>query len=323
MTPNTNNALFLICSMSPAAKAGIETESYRQSVDVDESTDQHILESAFLNLTRDLETIGLVLNIDYADVFENNDTLFSFLTFSSYLLPNTLYQHLKHDSKLKDCVGHILEGNLGDHETLIQTYLSELGGLDGNEPLAPHLAELIDQYYSFISQTDVFTHYMTNLYSLIKSERLVTEFDADAHTAYRNRIRTLIVRFAKAIDAFQHHPVYDQLTELQNQIILDTVAPANFAAYNYIFTLNETLLPDDLVPSFNKQWYHYQVANRWCVHYYNVRNMNPLPHELIAMYCFLYAVHEDQAAYTKDVSLLFHQFPDATVKQTVDGLYQE
>lgn len=319
----TNTALFLICSMSPTAKNGIELESYRQTADQDMADNEHILESAFINLTKDLQTLGLVLEVDYSSVFETKDSLFSFLTLVSYLLPNPLYAILKRETKIKECLEHILTGSLGDDETLIQTYLSELGGLDGQDPLVPELATTIDHVYSAIGQTDQFTDYIRNIIQLVQDERLVVEADDESHNAYRAKLRSLISRFARAVNAFEHHPDYEKLASIQNHLILNFVAPDNFIEYNYLFVIGRTNIPDDLVASFDKKWYHYAVSNVWCAPYHDVRKTIPTEAEKLAMYCFVYAIHETQSEARQEMGTLVTRYPHLNAKQVIDALYQE
>jgi hypothetical protein len=319
---NNNTALFLICSMSPTARQSIELETYRVSVE-DEASEQHALESAFVDLTKDIEALGLTLNVDYSEVFESQTSLLQFITFASYLLPNTLYGILKSNSQIKECVHHVLDGCLGSDETLVQTYLSELAGLDGQAPLVPDLADVIEQYYPLIEQSAIFTDYMRNLHRLVQDERMAIEIDSSTHDKYRLTIREMISRFSQVVNQLDEQPGFDELIKIQNRFILDLISPIHFVDYNYLFTTEPASLPDDLIPGYEKKWYHYQVSNPWCLDYYTVRKLTPSPAQVMAMYAFEYARHVQKGTGPSAIPNAYDRLPSSPAKQAIDALSQE
>lgn len=318
-----NTALFLMASLSPKVKESIDLELYRQTADSDGSTDQYILDDAFLNLIRDIETIGLSLSFDYSDLTEDMSKLFKFLKFISYLLPNSLYDILKTDVKIRECIDHILNGSLGDDNTLIQVYLSELGGLDGQDPLVPELTETLDEYYPIISQTEMFTDYIKTIHGLVISERLVVESDHQTHEIFRNKARDLIGRFSDAVNVFSDQEIYDQLCNFQNWFIKDLTAPANFIDYNYLFAIDKDTLPDDLVEGYTQKLYHYEVSHLWCMPYYQVRKLEVLDVHKAIMSCFFYACSETKSEYVQKRDSLDKTYPLLESKDPIILLYQE
>lgn len=320
---DVNTALFIITSLSPKAKEAVELELYRATDASDESTDQAVLDFCFVELVKDLETIGVVLSFDYNGFTEELGKLFGFLRLMTYLLPNSLYDILKVDHNLRECVEHILNGSLGENETLIQTYLSELGGLDGQTPLVPILTDVLDQFYPLISQTEVFTDYMKNLLMLASTERVMSESDAESHKIYRDTIREMIGRLSDVINLFEGDPSYGKLCTMQSWVIKDLASPSNFTQYNYLFTTPLDSLPEDLVESYHQKWYHFKVSHMWCSEYYKPRNIVPEQANVTMMFCFLYAVHSTRAGYEEDAVLVRAAYPNLSMDQSITVLYQE
>lgn len=318
-----NSALFLITSLSPKAKEGIELELYRASADSDGSTDQFILEDAFGNLINDLQNIGIIVSFDYDNITDDLNKVFAFLHFASYLFPNSLYPLLKTQSDITTCIEHILTGSLGDEESLIQTYMSQLGGLDGQTALVPELTDTLDQLYPLISQTEIFSDYMKNLLDLVMQERLTVDADTHHHQDFRDFARTLITRLSDAVNTFADQPFYNRLCVIQNWIIKDLTSPSNFIAYHYLFNTDVTTLPDDLVAGYKKKWYEYFVSHMWCLDYYSVRKLVPGEGEVIMMYGFQYAYHHDVESYTKQVQTLKALYPSPAVEGVIATLYQD
>lgn len=318
-----NTALFLMASLSPKVKESIDLELYKQTADSDGSTDQYILDDAFLNFIRDIETIGLSLSFDYSDLTEDMSKLFKFLKFTSYLLPNSLYDILKTDIKIRECVDHILSGSLGEDNTLIQVYLSELGGLDGQDPLVPELTETLDEYYPIISQTEIFTDYIKTIHGLVLSERLIVESDHQTHEIFRNKARDLIGRFSDAVNVFSDQAIYDQLCTFQNWFIKDLTAPVNFIDYNYIFGVDKNTLPEDLVEGHTQKRYHYEVSHLWCMAYYQVRKLEVFEVHKTIMSCFFYACCETKSEYLQKKDSLNKTYPLSESNDPIILLYQE
>ena len=322
-TGDRNTALFLMASLSPKVKETIELELYRQTADSDGSSEQYVLEESFLNLVRDLETLGLILTIDYSEIVEELSTIYDFIRFVSYLLPNSLYEILRTQPKIRECVRCILEGSLGNHETLIQTYLSQLGGLDGEPALVPHLTPVLERYYSYVGQTATFTDYFRHLMELLSTERLAVEYTEDDHKAYRDTIRDFLGRFSDAVNLFSAHPLYDPLCRIQDRLIKDLAAHDNFADYRYIFVERPDQLPEDLVEGYHRRWYHYKVSHPWCLEYFSLRKLLVKPEQILAIFCFLYAHHETKDAYEKEAALVrigvSNDHPDTPIL----NLYQE
>ncbi len=318
-----NTALFLMASLSPKVKESIDLELYKQTADSDGSTDQYILDDAFLNLIRDIETIGLSLSFDYSDLTEDMSKLFKFLKFASYLLPNSLYDILKTDVKIRECINHILSGSLGEDNTLIQVYLSELGGLDGQDPLVPELTETLDEYYPIISQTEMFTDYIKRIHELVLSERLVVESDHQTHELFRNKARDLIGRFSDAVNVFSDQEIYDQLCTFQNWFIKDLTSPANFIDYNYIFAIDKDTLPEDLIEGHNQKLYHYEVSHLWCMPYYQVRKLEVSNVHKTIISCFFYACCITKNEYAQKRDSLNKAYPSLESNDPIILLYQE
>ena len=328
MIPNTedqsiNGFLFQICNLSPTAKNNIELELYRQNTESDGSTQEFILSDVFGDLIGDLQTIGIVISFDYSDIVLDVNKLSQFLHMVRYLLPNTLYDILKNNEKIQNCIDHILKGSLGYNETLIQTYLSELGGLDGQRALVPEISDIVDQLYSMISQTSVFTDYIKNLLDLTLQEKLMTSSNPDDHKEYRDYIRDLISRLSDAVNLFSNDSLYDQMCLIQNQIIRDLTASDNFINYRYIFLMSPDHLPEEFIESYNLKWYHYRVSHTWCIDYFNIRNLTPTPLQTNMMYCFSYALYKSQSEYETQIKETRQSYPAPEVEFIIKALYQE
>lgn len=318
-----NTALFLMASLSPKVKESIDLELYRASADSDGATDHFILDDAFVNLIQDLSNIGITIEFDYTNITDDLTRVFDIIQVTAYLFPNSLYPILKTQPEIKACLEHIVSGSLGEEETFIQTYLSELGGLDGKTALVPELTDILDQLYPLISQTEVFSDYMKNLLALASQERMSIEADPHDHQDFRDASRTLIGRMSDAVNMFADQDFYTRLCVIQNWAIKDTTSPSNFIAYNYLFTTDPESLPVDLVAGYHKKWYEYYVSHIWCLDYHLVRKLTPSYGEVIMMYCFAYARYPKVEDYTKYVETLKTLYPSAAADQVIAHLYQD
>lgn len=317
-----NQALFLITSLSPQAKESVELELYRASAESDEASEQFVLDDAFVNLIKDLETIGIDLSFDYDNITQDLPRLFKFIHLTSYLLPNSLHPIIKAQPLIRECLEHIAGGSLGSDEMFIQTYLSELGGLDGQPALIPDLTEALDQLYPFFSQTAIFTDYVKNMLTLVNEEKLALESDHDQHQLFREYTREMIGRLSDAVNLFEDHPAYNKMCVIQNWVIKDLLSPTNFIAYNYLFTTSPADLPEDLVESFQRKWYHYRVGHMWCQDYYPVRQIEAPEAAVMMMYAFVYATCRDLVSYTDQVSKLQQVHPHA-IGEVLEKLYDK
>jgi hypothetical protein len=312
-----------MASLSPKVKEAIELETYRTTADSDGATDQYILNNVFLLLIKELEEIGLEFTVDYSDYTDELDKLFQFLQFVSYLLPNSLYGILKSDITFRKCVERILGGSLGADETLIQTYLSELGGLDGHEALVPELADTVDVFYPTAIQTSVFTDYMHTIYELVDTERMAVESDHETHTTYIGSIRDLVGRLSDAVNLFESDPEYAELCRIQNFIIKDFTSPTNFIDYNYLLNVAPESLPDELVAGYDRKWYHYRVSHAWCMPYHQVRDLHPSDAHYVMFFAFLYALHPTLAGYEKAGADILTIYPSNAAFNRIRHLYQD
>ena len=323
-----NRALQSICDLSPTARNNIELELYKQNSDSDGSTNTFILDDVFGDLMSDLESIGVTVSFDYNDVVAEQGKLFEFLKVLTYLMPNTLQEILKTQSDIRNCVEHILNGSLGEDETLLQTYLSELGGLEGQLPLVPELTSILDQLYPVMSQTEQFSDYMKNIFDLSTQTKLLIESDDNQHKAYRDVIREMIGRLSDAVNVYQEYDAYVVLLTLQSTIIQDLIAPVNFMQYQYLFLTNQKDLPEDLQESYKKSRYHYTVSHPWCMDYYLVRNIRDLSKtefraSPIWIYCFLYALMPTKQLFQEALKTADIRFRNELLEAEVLKLYQE
>jgi hypothetical protein len=320
---NINTALFLMASLSPKVREMIDLELYRQTADSDASTEQYILDSALGEFVKDIDSIGLALDIDYGHLSEDLPKLFQLIHLAGYLLPNGLYSVIKANGLVADCIRHVLDGSIGDNHTAIQTYLSELGGLDGQEALLPDLTDFIDEIYSSLSQTEVFTDYLRNLLDLVSQEKLVVESDSESHTAYRNHIKEIIARQSDAVNSFSQHPAYERLCRIQKCCINDLTAPSNFIAYNYIFTTPVETIPDDLLESYKRRWYQYYVSHSWGLDYFGIRKLTPTDTQIMMLYIFAYATCSTRSEYDSRAQALRHAYPSPETETQILALYSE
>jgi hypothetical protein len=266
-----NSTIFLMATMSPRVRDSIDMELYRGTADQDGSTHQYILEDAFVCFMNDLETIGLKFEVDYSDYCSNAGLLFPFLRMCSYILPNTLYELIRTDSKIRNLIADIVKGNLGDDETPIQIYISELGGLDGQSPLVPELSDYLDQVFHYVNQTDTFSNYFKNMIELNLSEKLMIESDEEAHKKYNSFLKNLIGDLSDEVNTHDDKPYFDSLSNIQNKIIKDLISPENFHDYYYLFIENKHTLPEDLHESHDRKWFYYKVSHPWNLEYYFIR----------------------------------------------------
>jgi hypothetical protein len=299
-----------MANMSPLVRDSLEKESYRLTADSDGATEDYILADSFKLFIQEMDSLGLSLSLDTTSVIDDRSQLFPFLHLASYLMPASLYHQLKTQQHLRQVLGDLLTGSLGDaNASLIHNYLSELGGLDDQMALVPDLTDQADQLYLHITQSDVYTDYMTNLMVLVDEEKLALESDADSHAQYRDKLKVIIGRLTDAVNNFSRDPAFDELGQIQRFIIQDFINPSNFIAYNYLFTLSPDLLPDELIASWKQKQMGYQASHPWCSLYYTVRDLKPTSVQIIMLHCFLYALHGDRADYATVASELGKTYP--------------
>lgn len=319
---NINTVLFNMASLSPTVRDSIENETYRTSADSDGSTDAYILEQSFKNLMIDLSTIGLTFDIDLSDYVEDYGKLSKFIQLAGLLLPNSLYTLIGTDNRIKKLIEDISGGTLGDNHTTIQTYLIELGGLEGTQPIRPELMDLIDELYLLVSQTNLFSDYLKNLIDLHNQERPSVLSDHHRHAEYRTRIRELIGLLSDAVNLLENTPSYDQLLIVQKYLILDLIAPDNFVDYAYLFLESKDTLPPELVDGYYTKWSQYKVSHPWCFEYYTLRNIQPSSIYCDLIICFAYALSNgDQARYSKLTAPLREKFSDEALDRMISSLF--
>lgn len=325
-----NSLLFIMASISPLVQESINLELYRSKADSDGSTEEYILEDSFTRLLQDLEIIGLTFNIDMSDYVDDMGKLSLFVQLAQLLLPNSLYDVIKTDTQIRSLIDHILKGSLGSENSVIQTYLSELGGLDGNLPIRPALADFIDQLYPLVTQTEVFSDYLTNLFNLHEDERPALIVDDERHAQYRAVLRDKIGLLSDAVNLFETWDGFPKLMSAMNFIIRDLIAPDNFTDYAYLLLENKDTLPEELHQGYLDKWRHYYVSHPWCFSYYKVRGEGegilPIPWEyrtLIA--CFTYAMGATtKEAYKAGVADLRRYYPvDEQTDAIIAPLLQE
>lgn len=319
-----NTLLFLMASVSPLVADSLERESYRITCDTDEASIDHILGDAIRNLFKDVNSVGIILNVDPTDYIDDLPELRMLLELVQLLLPNTLYASLKTDTRLRTMVEHVVGGTLSDHETVIETYLSQLGGLDSTPALRPHLTDFIDGMYPLIKQTPLFSDYLKNIIDLLHQERPSVISDDERHSLYRDVLRKRIGLLSDAINSFDDYPEYQSLVTLQNFIIRDFIAPDNFINYAYLLLENESTLPPEIHDGYQTKWYHYRVSHPWCFDYHQVRKQSISRSHQIAILCFAFAMNDSVGGYSVWVNELLKKYPDLDgINQIISNLFSE
>lgn len=316
-----NSAIFTMTCLSPKAKSHIELESYRQSASLDECTEQHILESTFGEFIKDLETIGLTIDLDYSMYCNEMGLLFSFLNFSSILLPNTLYETIRTNEKVRNLITGVINGSLGNDHTAVEIYLSEIAGLDDQVPIFPELSDYIDQIYVHIKQTELFTDYLQNMIQLSSEERIMIESDHVIHSRYTDKLRDVIGRLSDAVNLFEGSEIYDKVCRIQHLIIRDLTSADNFHWYSYLLLETEWSIPEDLIESYRRRWYHYYVSHSWCYDYYTLRNISITDVSEITIPCFIYAINNDVEMFLKKLNSI--EVIPTHISDSILKLYKE
>ena len=304
-----NNALFIMGSMSPKAKNNLELELYRETADSDGSTQQYILESVFKDLVDDLDNIGIQLRFDYTNTCNEMETLFSFLHLSAYLLPSTLYDFFLKNESLRNLLKDIVCGNLVSHETPLQVWLSELGGLDGGPARVPELTEYIDQIYSMVDQTPAFSDYFRKLHELVTDQKLVVDSSHEEHITYTDFTREYVGRVSDALNLFSDSPHYEEATKYLHFFIRDLTSSENYHDYRYIFTNPRNTIPDSLQERYDRRWYHYHMGNPWFLDYYLIRKTEPSQAIVLMMYSVAYGLSKLLNDYSRRVEKLRIMYP--------------
>lgn len=292
---NQNSLLFLMASISPRVKEALETESYRAYTQGEEATAQFIIEDAVKNLAYDLKDIGLLLDFDLSEYSEDMGKLSKLIQLSELVLPSSLYALIRTDSAIRTLLEQILMGSLGGHTTIIETYLTEISGIDGTIPIREHLVDYLDEMIPSISQTEIFTDYLKNLLQLYTEERPTIIHDEERHTAYQQALRGFLGRLSDAVNLFETWDNFTQLESVLQFILHDLIAPHNFTEYAYLFLESKETLPDSLYEGYQKKWYHYTVSHPWCFEYHQLRSPKDSVQEIPMKYrmmivCMAYAL---------------------------------
>lgn len=322
---NVNSLLFMMATLSPQVRESLERESYRDSALPDESTESHILEDAFSNLMRDLNTLGLTFDIEPSDYTEDHRKLSMFIEVVKHLLPNTLYDIIKTDSRIRQLIENIVDGSIGEDNTFIQVYLIELAGLEGTLPIKEELVDFIDQLYPLVSQTEIFSQYFKNLVDLHYQERPSESTDHERHLAYREVVKNIVGDFSNTLNKFEEYEYFSTLLKIQKIFISDLLSPENFVEYSYIFLENESTLPVELTEGYFKKWEHYKVSHKWCYDYFKLRNLVPSLAEQVAIACFSYTLSiHTKSDYSSLMKEFRKEFPDNyKIDQKIFELIQE
>lgn len=319
---NTNTHLFLMASLSPEVAKCLEQETYRFSADVDESTENHILEQCVYAMLKDVETIGVTLDIDPSDYIEDHNALSQLIQCVELILPNGLYPTLKRDECVRNLIRDILLGSIGDGSSVIHVYLSELAALDGGIPHRLHLVDAIDRLYTQISQTGVFTGYLKNMLDLLEQEKNAPESDPERHILYNRKVREIIGLLSDAVNLFDKDVDYTSLLKIQNIIIKDFLSPDNFIEYAYLLLESPDTLPPELESGYSNKWMHYNVSHKWRWFYYPTRKIKTIerPYQIINA-CFTYAISASKEQYQERMMPMRMMFPDDHVDNQILTLY--
>lgn len=292
-----NTALFLLTSLSPSAKISLGLELQRVSA-INEADEDYALGDALLNTIKDLNELGIECHFDYGDLINNPEELFRFTHLLQYLMPTSLYHLLKSNDRLKKTLGDILNGSLSYDQSVLQTYLSELGGLDGQEALYPNLTDITDYYTTILSQTPVFTDYLKHLLVLLAEQSLTKESLSKDHEEYNLLLKKLIARFQFAVDHFSNtESTSSFLNKALTLFISDMIKADHFHDYHYLWATNRQDLPEDLVDLFDQKWYHYRVSHPWCYDYYAIRNIPISEKETLLICIFAFVLHQTYEAF--------------------------
>lgn len=321
-----NSLLFLMASLSPRVADSLNREDYKTSADSDGATEDYILDNSFRRYMLDLQNIGLIFNIETSDYIEDLGKLSRFLDLGCLLLPNSLYNKLKTDSRIKDLIESIVNGSLGDNEPAITIYLTELAGLDGSLPLRPYLSDFIDNLIPLVSQTDIFTDYLKQSLDLYYEERLAGVIDEERHAQYRDRIREFIGDLSDAVNRFESWDIFEDILKVQNMIINDLIVFENFIDYSYLFLESKETLPEDLHERYDNKWYLYKVSHPWCYEYYETRKQEVKSPYTVAIACFVYALHsKSKDAYKQEIKEFRRRYtdPSSMIDSVIFSLYQE
>lgn len=322
ISQTTNAHLFIMASLSPKVAESIDQELYRLNAEMDESTSNHIVENAFYNLIKDLETIGLSFDIDPSDYIEDPQELSLFLQCAELLLPNGLYPLLKTESSIRALLQEILTGSIGDGSPIVQVFLSEIAALDGGIPHRVHLVEAIDRLYTRVSQTGVFTDYLRNIMSILDQEKEATDIDPERHQLYNQKMRLFIGAMSDAVNLFEHDVDYQRLVQIQNIVIKDLLSPDNFIDYAYLFLESPQTLPEELISGWFDKWTQYSVSHKWCWFYYPARQITQVERPFLMMSaCFTYANSNTLELYKENVVAMRIAYPDDYVDQQISALY--
>lgn len=271
---NTNAIMFAMATLSPKAAESLDTENYRFAAESDQSEEQYILEDAFQRLIKDIETLGIIFKFDYTDYTNDRKTLCQFLKLCQYILPNILYPKMKSNSILRSVIERIVSGDLGDNNTYLQTYLSEIGGLDNDLPIDPSLTDYADSIYSYLDQTENFSDYFKNLVELYNTEKLSIDSDPETHEAYKNKITDLFSDIIDLSNVFIDDPRYSNIQIICDKIFMDFSNPDNFTEYSYILLHDENTIPEDLIGRYNQKWQYYFMSHPWCYDFHALRHQD-------------------------------------------------
>ncbi len=303
-----NTALFLLTSLSPSAKTSLGLDLQRFSV-LDDADEDYALGDALLNTIKDLNDLGIEVHFDYGDLLNNREELFKFIHLLHYLFPSSLYTLLRSQDHLKKTISDILSGSLSYDQSVLETYFSELGGLEGQEALVPELTETVDYYTTLLTQTPVFTDYLKQLLTLLADQSLTKESSSKDHDAYNLHLKKLITRFQFIVDQFNNQEkIHSFLNRYLSLFIGDMIKPDHFHTYHYLWLTQRDSLPEELIALFDQKWYHYRVSYPWCYDYYHLRNISINEEEAYLICGFAFVLHDNYEAFEQFI--LKYQHPD-------------
>lgn len=302
-----NQRCWRMANLSPLARSSLDNESYRFVLETDDVEAETIQQILYLRVLDDLKDIGVELNCDPSVIYSSNFKLDHFLDLCEWLFPNVVYGKLRSDPKLQTALDAILDGSIGDDDTL-HLYLNYLKGDEISAAYCPELIDSITELQSVILSTPLFDRFLNNLLAKIRDEKIAPFTDINQPHLYHHKIQTIVKGIHEAgstielilddaeSDRFKRRLYYGYSYALQ---------PDKLNTYGWILSTSRDMLNDDNQKIYDKL--SLQIHRGWklSIEYFTSRQLVLDRVDLAGCVCLVSAQSfGDQKIFTQKMALL-------------------
>lgn len=274
-----------LVAMSPSAQDMAEGEKYRLYIPDDEISPNSILDTLFMCLLNDLQTLGVGLSVPANDFFGNSITLDRFLIVFEKLMPTKLMQTMRTDVGVYTAIKDIIDGNITDEPA----YTSVIDWIAEQDP---DLSEVCEEIVQGTVSTEIFKTYLENMLARAE-ETTVSEFnvvnDPKAWVALVARLDDELedcYTKAKLLDGIDT----EKLLKRFKMFIAFLNDSHNIAEKQWIFTTPRSSLAENMIAIYDKKRREFLTDTRLSPQYFIARSLEITLTDVVGFVSFVHAL---------------------------------